>query len=131
MIPYQYQQHQNKQYAQIQSNRYQNIANYQAQLENNNNNNNNNTNRYSSGTMDYYSNIPANQAKNIAHEILCDEDLSRAGILFSLSNEMLLSDFPTTINILKSIIDNKIYINNINQQSIVEIALTKYISALK
>lgn len=68
---------------------------------------------------------------NIVHDILYDQELCRAGVLFSLSNEMLLSDFPLTIEILKKIIDNKSYASNVNQQSIVEIVLTKCITALK
>lgn len=67
----------------------------------------------------------------IVQEILCEQDLSRAGNLFTLSNDVLLNEFPITIEILKSIIDNKNYVNNLNQQSIVEIVLTKCISALR
>ncbi len=69
--------------------------------------------------------------RNIVHEILCEQDLSRAGCLFSFSNELLLKDFSTTITIIKSIIDNKSYLENLNEQSIVEIVLTKCISALR
>jgi hypothetical protein len=68
---------------------------------------------------------------NIVHEILYDSELCRAGVLFTLDNDLLLSDFPLTIEILKKIIDSKSYINNLNQQSIVEIVLTKCITALK
>ena len=68
---------------------------------------------------------------NIVHEILCDQDLSRAGNLFSLSNDLLLKSFPTTLRILKNMIDNRKYVNNLNEQSICEIVLTKCISALR
>jgi hypothetical protein len=71
------------------------------------------------------------ETSNIVHDILYDSELCRAGVLFTLDNDVLLSDFPLTIDILKRIIDSKSYISNINQQSIVEIVLTKCISALK
>ena len=68
---------------------------------------------------------------NIVHEILFEQDLSRAGELFSISNEILLQDFATTIDIIKSIVDNRKYVNHLNEQSIVEIVLTRCISALR
>ena len=68
---------------------------------------------------------------NIVQEILCDQDLSRAGNLFTMSNEILLKNFPRTLEILKSMIDSRKYINNLNEQSIVEIVLTRCISALR
>lgn len=68
---------------------------------------------------------------NIVHEILLKQDLSRAGVLFSLSAPLILDDFPMTVEILKSFIDSKHYAANLNQQSIVEIVLTKCISALR
>ena len=68
---------------------------------------------------------------NIVHEILCDQDLSRAGNLFNLSYDLLLKDFPTTLRILKSMIDSRKYISNLNEQSIVEIVLTKCMAALR
>ena len=68
---------------------------------------------------------------NIVHEILCDQDLSRAGNLFTMSNDILLANFPTTLEILKSIIDSRKYAYNLNEQSLVEIVLTKCISALR
>lgn len=68
---------------------------------------------------------------NIVHEILCDQDLSRAGNLFTLNYDILLKDFPTTLRILKNMIDNRKYINNLNEQSIVEIVLTKCMAALR
>lgn len=71
------------------------------------------------------------KATNIVHDILLEQDLSRASLLFSLNNHLILDDFPITIEILKSIIDTKAYVNNLNQQSIVEIILTKCISALR
>ncbi len=73
----------------------------------------------------------SNESINIVHEILCDQDLSRAGHLFTLNNDVLLKNFPATLRILKNIIDNRRYINNLNEQSIVEIVLTKCISALR
>ncbi len=71
------------------------------------------------------------ETSNIVHEILYESELCRAGVLFTLENDLLLADFPITIEILKKIIDSKCYINNLNQQSIVEIVLTKCITALK
>ncbi len=68
---------------------------------------------------------------NIVHEILFDQDLSRAGELFNISNEILLQDFATTIDIIKNIVDNRKYLNQLNEQSIVEIVLTRCISALR
>lgn len=68
---------------------------------------------------------------NIVHEVLCDQDLSRAGNLFNLSYEVLLKDFPTTLRILKNMIDSRKYVNNLNEQSIVEIVLTKCMAALR
>lgn len=68
---------------------------------------------------------------NIVHEILLKQDLSRAGVLFSLTAPLILDDFPMTVEILKSFIDSKHYAANLNQQSIVEIVLTKCISALR
>ena len=72
-----------------------------------------------------------NSSFNIVHEILCDQDLSRAGNLFTMSNDILLDSFPTTLQIIKDIIDNRKYANNLNEQSLVEIVLTKCISALR
>ena len=68
---------------------------------------------------------------NIVHEILYDQDLSRAGELFTVGNEILLQDFATTIDIIKNIVDDRKYINQLNEQSIVEIVLTRCISALR
>jgi hypothetical protein len=68
---------------------------------------------------------------NVVHDILLQQDLSRAGILFSLNCHLILDEFPVTVEILKSIIDSKSYAGNLNQQSIVEIVLTKCISALR
>ena len=68
---------------------------------------------------------------NIVHEILFEQDLSRAGELFSINNEILLKDFATTIDIIKNIVDNRKYVNHLNEQSIVEIVLTRCISALR
>ena len=73
----------------------------------------------------------SSESLNIVHEILCDQDLSRAGNLFTLGYDILLKDFPTTLRILKNMIDNRKYINNLNEQSIVEIVLTKCIAALR
>lgn len=91
-----------------------------------NNNNNNETNV----KMRNYSHNHEHSS-NVVHEILCDQDLSRAGNLFTMSNDILLENFPTTLEILKNIIDSRKYINNLNQQSLVEIVLTKCISALR
>ena len=71
------------------------------------------------------------KTSNVVHDVLCYQELCRAGILFTLSHDVLLADFPMTIELLKKIIDCKSYASNINQQSIVEIVLTKCISALK
>lgn len=68
---------------------------------------------------------------NLVHEILLQQDLSRAGVLFTLEPHLILDDFGMTIEILKSMIDTSAYANNLNQQSIVEIVLTKCISALR
>lgn len=72
-----------------------------------------------------------NNSNNMVHEILYEQDLSRAGELFSISSDVLLQDFATTIDIIKSIVDNKKYVNQLNEQSIVEIVLTRCISALR
>jgi hypothetical protein len=69
--------------------------------------------------------------ENIVHTILYDQDLSRAGELFTIKNEVLLEDFPETIEIIKRIVDNRKYITQLNEQSIVEIVLTRCISALR
>ena len=79
----------------------------------------------------YQQKYGSSDSVNIVHEILCDQDLSRAGNLFSLSNDLLLKSFPTTLRILKNMIDNRKYVNNLNEQSICEIVLTKCISALR
>lgn len=84
--------------------------------------------------MLYQQQVPrygSSESLNIVHEILCDQDLSRAGNLFTLGYDVLLKDFPTTLRILKNMIDNRRYINNLNEQSIVEIVLTKCIAALR
>ena len=73
----------------------------------------------------------SHQHGNIVHQILCEQDLSRAGSIFSLNSQQLLSDFPKTIEILKTIIDNRSYVFNLNEQTIVEIVLTKCLSALR
>jgi len=71
------------------------------------------------------------KSHNIIHYCLTEKDLSKAGLLFNLSNEGLLSDFPVTLKILKRIIDSRNYANNFNEQSIVEIVLTRCTSALR
>ena len=68
---------------------------------------------------------------NIVHYCLNEKDLSKAGLLFTLSNEALLAEFPTTITFVKRIIDSKTYANNFNEQSIVEIVLTRCTYALR
>lgn len=75
--------------------------------------------------------VTTTNTSNLVHDILLQQDLSRAGFLFSLEANLILDDFPMTVEILKSIIDSNIYANNLNQQSIVEIVLTKCISALR
>ena len=57
--------------------------------------------------------------------------MSRAGYLFTLNNEILLNNFPLTIELIKNIIDTESYTMNLNQQSIVEIVLTRCITALR
>jgi len=74
---------------------------------------------------------PQQQHGNLVHQILCEQDLSRAGNIFSINSQQLLSDFPKTIEILKTIIDNRNYVFNLNEQTIVEIVLTKCLSALR
>ena len=71
------------------------------------------------------------KSHNIIHYCLNERDLSKAGLLFNLSNEALLADFPATLQILKRIIDSRNYVNNFNEQSIVEIVLTRCTSALR
>ena len=71
------------------------------------------------------------KSHNIVHYCLNEKDLSKAGLLFTLSNETLLSEFPVTLQIIKRIIDSKSYANNFNEQSIVEIVLTRCTSALR
>lgn len=73
----------------------------------------------------------ATRPDNIVQYCLNEKDLSKAGFLFAVSNDALLEDFPNTIEMLKNIIDSKSYINNLNEQSIVEIVLTRCISALR
>jgi hypothetical protein len=73
----------------------------------------------------------SHKSSNIVHDILHDLDLSNAGCLFNLSNEVLLHDFPYTIELIKKLVDARSYVSNLNQQSIVEIVLTKCITALK
>lgn len=68
---------------------------------------------------------------NIVHEILCEQDLSRAGQLFSINSKILLDNFSETIELIKTMVDSKNYVNNINEQSIVEIVLTRCLSALR
>jgi len=48
-----------------------------------------------------------------------------------MSNDILLANFPTTLEILKNVIDSRKYAYNLNEQSLVEIVLTKCISALR
>ena len=71
------------------------------------------------------------KSHNIIHYCLNEKDLSKAGLLFNLSNEALLADFPATLQILKRVIDSRNYANNFNEQSIVEIVLTRCTSALR
>lgn len=73
----------------------------------------------------------ATRPDNIVQYCLNEKDLSKAGFLFAVSNDALLEDFANTIEMLKNIIDSKSYINNLNEQSIVEIVLTRCISALR
>ena len=68
---------------------------------------------------------------NIVHGILYEQDLSKAGDLFNLNNDLLLQDFAQTIEIIKHMIDNKKYVNHLNEQSIIEIVLTRCLSALR
>ena len=67
----------------------------------------------------------------IVQDILKEQDLSRAGFLFTLNNDVLLKNFPLTIELIKTIIDSELYTSNLNQQSIVEIVLTRCITALR
>ena len=74
---------------------------------------------------------PPRKHLNIVHYCLNEKDLSKAGLLFTLNNDTLLNEFPVTIETLKRIIDSKNYANNFNEQSIVEIVLTRCTSALR
>lgn len=89
------------------------------------------TNSKRSSTLSNGSQQQQHAQTNLVHEILLQQDLSRAGVLFTLEPHLILDDFGMTIEILKSMIDTSAYANNLNQQSIVEIVLTKCISALR
>ncbi len=68
---------------------------------------------------------------NIVHDIIRNKDLSRAGDLFSIENEILLENFPQTIEIIKNSLNSREYLSQLNEQSIIEIVLTRCMSALR
>ncbi|XP_046678270.1 protein melted [Homalodisca vitripennis] len=64
-------------------------------------------------------------------QVLSKKDLSKAGDLFSLSDQAIVNDLTEVINAIAEITSLPDYVNNNNDQSVVEICITKVTSAIR
>ncbi|XP_054287445.1 protein melted-like isoform X1 [Macrosteles quadrilineatus] len=64
-------------------------------------------------------------------QVLSKKDLSKAGDLFSLADQSIVNDLTEVINAIAEITSLPDYVNNNNDQSVVEICITKATSAIR
>lgn len=64
-------------------------------------------------------------------EVLEKRDLSKAGELFSLSDEDIKDDITPVLEAISKILDCKDYTQNDNDQSVVEICITRVTTAIR
>uniref|UniRef100_A0A6A7G114 Protein melted-like n=3 Tax=Hirondellea gigas TaxID=1518452 RepID=A0A6A7G114_9CRUS len=63
--------------------------------------------------------------------VLNKKDLSKAGDLFQVADEVILKDLPAIINKIIDITSQADYSHNLNDQSVVEICITRITSAIR
>ncbi|XP_022345300.2 ventricular zone-expressed PH domain-containing protein homolog 1-like [Crassostrea virginica] len=64
-------------------------------------------------------------------KVLNEKDLSKAGDLFSLEDRDIVGDIATALQKIGEITDTEDYINNDNDQSVVEICITRVTTAIR
>ncbi|XP_037075485.1 protein melted-like [Pollicipes pollicipes] len=64
-------------------------------------------------------------------QVLNEKDLSRAGELFSLDDEQVVGDLQEVIKKILEVTSRPEFLNSINEQSVVEIAITRVTSAVR
>lgn len=64
-------------------------------------------------------------------EVLSKKDLSKAGELFSLEDEAIEKDLEEIVQHILKIADTEEYENNDNDQSVVEICITRVTTAIR
>lgn len=64
-------------------------------------------------------------------EVLSKKDLSRAGELFAIDDRAIVKDLSELLATIKKISNSPYYIDRHNDQSVVEICLTRIISAIR
>lgn len=64
-------------------------------------------------------------------EVLSKKDLSRAGELFAIDDRAIVKDLSELLSTIKKISSSPHYVDRHNDQSVVEICLTRIISAIR
>lgn len=64
-------------------------------------------------------------------KVLNEKDLSKAGDLFSLEDRDIVDDISTALEKIGDIIDAEDYVNNDNDQSVVEICITRVTTTIR
>ncbi|XP_043219639.1 protein melted-like [Amphibalanus amphitrite] len=64
-------------------------------------------------------------------QVLNEKDLSRAGELFSLEDEQVVGDLEEVLKKILEVTSRPEFLNSINEQSVVEIAITRVTSAIR
>lgn len=64
-------------------------------------------------------------------KVLDEKDLSKAGDLFSLEDQDIVGDISTALKKIGEIIDTEDYIHNDNDQSVVEICITRVTTTIR
>ncbi|KAL1138058.1 hypothetical protein AAG570_009753 [Ranatra chinensis] len=64
-------------------------------------------------------------------QVLNKKDLSKAGDLFSVADQAIVNDLTEVVNKISEIASLPDYVNNVNDQSVVEICITRVTSAIR
>ena len=68
---------------------------------------------------------------SLFEEVLTKRDLSKAGTLFSLEDKEIEDDLSEVVKVIHEIADGKEYEESDNDQSVVEICITRVSSAIR
>ncbi|KAF4523801.1 hypothetical protein B566_EDAN013359, partial [Ephemera danica] len=74
---------------------------------------------------------PVDKMHELFTQVLSKKDLSKAGDLFSVSDHAIVNDLTEVINVITRITGMPDYLNNDNDQSVVEICVTRVTSAIR